>query len=293
VQRADRGQAHPADQKGKDQSDDTVQTRIRETYTWLLVPTQELKGDASWQEVKVPVAPESLPLRASRKLRDEELLLTNMAGVRLRLEIERVPLWENDHVGVKRLRELFAQYLYLPRLRDEDTLLEAIQDGIAKTTWNPDTFAYADAWDEGQGRFTGLVAGSYGGVMLNSSSAVVRPEAAARQVAEEGTVTVSEAVTESVPSGVTTTPASGEGPPADVVHRFHGSVSIDPVRAGRDVSEIADAVIQYLAALPNAGVAVTLEIEADLPDGVPENVIRTVTENARTLKFKIHGFEKD
>jgi hypothetical protein len=54
--------------------------------------------------------------------------------------------------------------------------LEAIQDGIAKTTWNPDTFAYADAWDESQGRFTGLVAGSYAGVTLDSSGVIVRPE---------------------------------------------------------------------------------------------------------------------
>lgn len=279
--------------KGKDQSDDTVQTRIRETYMWLLIPTQELQGDPSWQEVKVPVAPEPLAVRASRKLRDEEHLLTQMAGARLRLEVDRVPLWENDHAGVKRLRELFAQYLYLPRLRDENTLLEAIQDGIAKTTWNPDTFAYADALDESQGRFTGLVAGSYAGVTLNSSSVIVRAEVAARQLAEDGAVASSETTEpDSTPDGAVVVAAPGEEL-ADVVRRFHGSVSIDPVRAGRDVSEIADAIIQHLAALPNAGVEVTLEIEAELPDGAPDNVVRTVTENARTLKFRSHGFEKE
>jgi hypothetical protein len=37
----------------------------------------------------------------------------------------------------------------------------------------------------------------------------------------------------------------------------------------------------------------TLEIEATVPDGVPENVVRTVTENSRTLKFTSHGFEKE
>lgn len=280
--------------KGKDQSDDTVQTRIRETYMWLLVPMQDLKGEASWQEVKVPVAPEPLAVRASRKLRDEEHLLTQMAGARLRLEVDRVPLWENDHAGVKRLRELFARYMYLPRLRDESTLLEAIQDGIAKTTWNPDTFAYADAWEESQGRFTGLVAGSYARVTLDGSSVIVRPEAAARQLTEEGAIEpVAAAEPAAVPEGSTIASAPGTGAPTDVVRRFHGSVSIDPVRAGRDVSEIADAIIQHLAALPNAAVEVTLEIEADLPDGAPDNVVRTVTENARTLKFKSHGFEKD
>jgi hypothetical protein len=28
-----------------------------------------------------------------------------------------------------------------------------------------------------------------------------------------------------------------------------------------------------------------------VPEGVPDDVIRTVTENAKTLKFEQHGFE--
>ena len=38
---------------------------------------------------------------------------------------------------------------------------------------------------------------------------------------------------------------------------------------------------------------VTLEIEADIPDGAPENVVRNVNENSRTLKFTSAGFEED
>jgi len=40
-------------------------------------------------------------------------------------------------------------------------------------------------------------------------------------------------------------------------------------------------------------VRVTLEVEAEIPDGAPENVVRTVTENSRTLKFTTHGFENE
>jgi hypothetical protein len=40
-------------------------------------------------------------------------------------------------------------------------------------------------------------------------------------------------------------------------------------------------------------VKVTLEIEAEMPDGTPDNVVRTVTENSRTLKFTSHGFQCD
>ena len=36
-----------------------------------------------------------------------------------------------------------------------------------------------------------------------------------------------------------------------------------------------------------------LEIEGQVPNGVPENTVRTVTENSRTLKFETRGFEQD
>lgn len=38
---------------------------------------------------------------------------------------------------------------------------------------------------------------------------------------------------------------------------------------------------------------VTLEISARVPDGFPEQVVRTVTENCRTLKFEIYNFDQD
>lgn len=51
-------------------------------------------------------------------------------------------------------------------------------------------------------------------------------------------------------------------------------------------------MVKHLAALLGANVRVTVEIEAELPDGAPENVVRTVTENCRTLRFDSFGFEE-
>jgi len=42
-----------------------------------------------------------------------------------------------------------------------------------------------------------------------------------------------------------------------------------------------------------ADVRVTLEIDARLPNRAPDNVVRIVTENCRTLKFESQGFEKE
>ena len=51
--------------------------------------------------------------------------------------------------------------------------------------------------------------------------------------------------------------------------------------------------LQRLEALRGAHVEVTLDIAAHIPDGAPEHVVRTVTENGRTLKFTSQGFEEE
>jgi len=81
--------------------------------------------------------------------------------------------------------------------------------------------------------------------------------------------------------------------PAPLPRRFHGSAPVDPLRAGADAGRIAEEVIAHLAALPGARVRVSLEIEAEVPGGVPDPVQRVVTENSRTLRFSSHGFEPE
>ena len=75
--------------------------------------------------------------------------------------------------------------------------------------------------------------------------------------------------------------------------RFDGTVTLDPERAGRDASKIAEEVLAHLVGQVGAEVTVTLEIEAFLPDGASDPTVRTVTENSNTLKFSSHGFESE
>lgn len=49
----------------------------------------------------------------------------------------------------------------------------------------------------------------------------------------------------------------------------------------------------HLAGLVGAKVKVTLEVEAEITSGAPEQVVRTVTENSRTLKFTSQAFESE
>jgi hypothetical protein len=38
-------------------------------------------------------------------------LILKFAATRLRMELDKIPLWRGDHVGLKQLAEDFAQYL--------------------------------------------------------------------------------------------------------------------------------------------------------------------------------------
>ena len=69
-------------------------------------------------------------------------------------------------------------------------------------------------------------------------------------------------------------------------------MNVNSPRISRDVGSIANGIIQHLASLPDTEVDVTVEIQARVPGGVPDNVVRTVSENCRTLKLTRQGFEK-
>lgn len=62
---------------------------------------------------------------------------------------------------------------------------------------------------------------------------------------------------------------------------------------GGDAGRIAHEVIAHLVGLVGSQVKATLEVEAEVPSGVPDAVVRTVTENSRTLKFASQGFEAE
>jgi hypothetical protein len=237
-------------------------------------------------------------VRASKKLRTDELLVTSFGATRLRMEMDRVPLWRGDHVAIKQLVDDFGRYLYLPRLKDAVVLLGAVRDGCALLTWEQDAFAYAESYDEAAQRYRGLRWGQHLAITDGDTGLLIRPEVARRQInVETALVQPGDGNTGTVtPPGLVPTPPPVLPPsPATSLRprRFHGTVTLDPTRAGRDASQITDEVITHLVGLMGSSVRVILEIDAEIPAGVPENVVRTVTENSRTLKFTSHGFESE
>jgi predicted AAA+ superfamily ATPase len=281
-------------------ADGAVTSRLPETYQWLLVPEQaNPQAPVTWQTIRLSGG-DALAARASKKLRGDESLVVLLGSTILRKHLDDVPLWRGEHVPVRQLVEDFARYPYLPRLAGPEVLVQAVRDGVALLTWQADTFAYAESYDEGAVRYRGLQGGQIVSVSVESPGLVVKAAVARQQqVAEAPKFTPSGTAGETSSTAVT---AGGSGEErksetgsivAHSLRRFHGTVRLDAARVGRDASRIADEVISHLAGQVGAEVTVTLEIEASLPGGASDQIVRIVTENSRTLKFTNHGFEKE
>lgn len=311
-------QARQAQHKRK-QAEESIKQRIPETFVWLLYPEQpEPQGGSGWGEARLQ-GQDVLAVRAARKLRNDDLLITQLGGTVLRMWLDKIPLWggaRGDHVSIRQLVDDFAQYLYLPRIQNAHVIHEAVQNGVALLTWEQDTFAYAERYDVDSARYGGLRTGAVGGVI--AAGLVVKPTQARQQLdAEEAAqcaVTPPPPPTSPVPlppdardntspeasgtsvssdaSGTSVSPPSPTPRRERTLRRFHGSKRLDTARMSRDADTIATEVVQHLASLMGARVRITIEIEADLPEGAPDQVVRTVTENCRTLRFESSGFEE-
>ncbi len=281
-------------------ADGAVVARLPETYQWLLVPAQSSpQSPVEWHAYRLS-GQDALAVRASKRLRNEELLVPALAGTRLRMELDRIPLWRGDDVPIKQLAEDFARYLYLPRLKDSQVLAAAVQDGLSLLLWQSESFAYADSFDDVAHRYRGLRCGQQIIASVDGLAGVlVKPDVAVRQQAADAVPKPGPSNggdTRDQPGGGPTRPGESPAPGKPVARtpkRFHGTVVVDSARVGRDAGRIADEVISHLVGLVGSEVTVTIEIEARIPSGAPDNVVRTVTENSRTLKFTSQGFEED
>jgi hypothetical protein len=276
-----------------------VKGRMGETYCWLLYPGQPTPQAAlEWQAVKL-TGPDPLAVRASKKLRSDTQMATQYAPTLLRQDLDKIPLWRGEHVAVKQLIEDFAKYPYLQRLRGPGVLVASIQDGLSRTTWTAETFAAADSWDEKRQRYVGLRANCNVAIETDTTLLLVKPDAAAKQMDADratatgsGTQTSTSTPTTPGQAGTVTSPGAAPASPPAKPTRFFGSVKLDASRLNRDAAQVSTEVVQHLTALLGANVEVTLEIQAHVEGGIPDNVVRTVSENCKTLKFRDQGFEQ-
>lgn len=278
------------------ETDETVTQRIAETYVHVLVPEQTAgTREILWHQTR-PTGVGSLAERIARKLEGEERLITSYGGTRVRMDLDRVPLW-TDHgdITVAALWKAYCQFPYLPRLASFAVLAGAIDDGASKLTWQADTFAYADGHDGS--RWVGLATAQH--VTPRPSGIVVRPDLAQEQITAETPPPDAGAGDAARPPGqlggavgvaAGTSSTTSSAVAARLPTSFYGQFSLDSVRAIRQLEEIIRSVVEHLSSADGSSVELTLEINAKSA-GYDDRVRRVVSENANQLGAKGQEFE--
>jgi predicted AAA+ superfamily ATPase len=283
------------------ETDRTVTDRITETYQHVLVPEQTAgTKEIRWHQTK-PTGSGSLPQRVARKLESEERLITVYGGARVRMDLDRIPLWSaRQDITIGSLWKAYAQFPYLPRLASFDVLAMAVADGVAKLTWDTETFAYAEAHDDK--RWVGLVAAQQvvprgSGYIVAGAVAKQQMEVEARSEPGTGSELASNEGTE---AGIDTgdgrdRATKGTGSTSGFVGQvlpesFYGKFSLDTVRAIRQLEEILQNVVEHLARADGGSVELTLEINANSV-GYDDRTQRVVKENASQLNARGSEFE--
>lgn len=271
------------------EANDTVKTRLKEAWCYLHYPAQEsAQSEVEWVSGKIP-AQDGMLLRASKKLVGEEGLLTELGPTRLDRDLQKY-IWNGKpHLSLRDLREYLNRYIYLPRLKNQDVLIKSVQSAVGGML--PGPFAYAERWEESEGRYLGLAIDHAGSAMvvIDGDSIIIKPD-----VAELHRPAPSQS-TEAVPgSPPTDAPASSEiltpgAEPTSPVERnptrFIGTVMISSERPARDMHQIVEAIVEQLTTLQGSKVTLRLEIDAEVPNGLDRAKVRTLIENANTLGF--------
>ena len=110
---------------------ETTKTRLRESWCYLLYPVQETaQAEVTWMSGKVP-AQDGLLSHTSKKLVSEEGLLPELGPTRLDRDLQKY-IWNGKHhLLLKDLWEYLNRYTYLPRLKDRNVLIKAVQAAVS------------------------------------------------------------------------------------------------------------------------------------------------------------------
>lgn len=292
-----------------------VDDQIKDAYCWLLIPYIDKAADLKtivWDTIRISGGNESIIGRAANKMRKNEQIITKWAPALLKMELDNVLWSSSDHISIKTLWDYLCTYCYLPRVANENVLLDAISTGLASSEY----FAYAAGYDGT--RYLGLQLGQRVET-VESSAYLVKILVAQKQLAEEETkrqAAEAEAIAKAAQQGIgagtgNTVPMPqpvsavvtdthfepGSPAPAQEVKqpmnkRFYMSVPLDTTRIGRDVQRLVEEVISHLTTAEGTQVDVSLEVNDQAPDGLSQQTVRTVSEKCRTLHVQNFGFEE-
>ena len=281
-----------------------VTDRIYDAYVWAIFPQQfDPTKPFALESVKTDAANVSLGERVSVKLEREGELITAYSPAVLGAELSGTLglVWAAGDISLEVLWGYFTKHPYLPRLTTREVLDNAIRQMPGAVLVGAERFALADGKDEETGRYRGLVLpeDTAAIMQIKDSTLLVNWEIANIQREADIAAQVSEASPSSANDttqlrSTSTTQDTSRVVSQPVVQsktRFYGVMTVDSERYSRDFTNINREILDHLAG-DGTSLEITVEIQARKPTGFSEAEIRTISENATTLKFNEASFEE-
>jgi hypothetical protein len=270
--------------QNREQAADTVHRLVRETYKWLIAPSQAAKkdgglGDIEWEAFPLNPASQGLGRELDRVLAENELVIQEWAPVHLH-NLLKTWFWKDGAVDVPALDvwRKSCSYLYFPRLAKSTVMQTAIAAGATSR----DFFGVAN--DKNEQGYRGFSLGKATTPFMDALL-LIEPGAAAayddklRQAAAAVAAGISP-VEPAAPNGQTATGQttssipSGQNQGASAPTRFYATAELDPVTASLRFSKIMSELVELFSANPNTSVRIRVDIEADYSRGFSEGTVR-------------------
>lgn len=284
--------------------DTNVDIKLREAYSWLLVPYIDKNVDIReiiWNESRINGGTETIVSKAAAQMARNEELITRWAPQTLKMELDDLLWKDGDSISIKTLWEYLCKYCYLPRLASYDVLEDAIKNGVAS-----DEFFSLASGKDGE-RFLNLRY-NQSVTAVNEADLLVKNDAARKQLlakqAEENALRIDSHPQNSQEDFGTSAAWTGfehhepENHPAEEkaetkpTKHFYMSAELDRTRIYKNVQSLYDEIISQLAELEGCKISLSLEVSAENSDGFSTDIIRAVSENCRTMNVKNFGFDE-
>jgi hypothetical protein len=296
-----------------------VDSLVDASYVWSCYPEQsDPRKPFTLELTKVSEsAGESLSKRVAVKLLRDEQLIRDYAASSLGwvLHKDLAHVWQRGDIAVGELWGYFTHYLYMDRLLNRSVLDAAVEGALTAITFGTQTderFALASDKDADTGRYIGLIIPPNASMHLQvtDKTLLVGWEKAHEQLsaasqspgdAEDAGGTGVDVVLPSVDTGgVGESDTSGIREPGATVEpqrpshtRYFGAVKINSNLYARELASINREILERIVAT-GATLNISLEIEANKPEGFTEGEMRTIKENGTNLRFEgSSGFEEE
>lgn len=251
--------------------------KTSQAYSKIFVPKKSEDGNLNvpLQIDKITCTTEDNISAASDNFTYNDKLNVSLGSGKLKDLLDKFIWRENDFVSLNRLWEYFTTYYYMPRLIDENVLLETVKKGVAAKV-----FALAENYQDGN--FTDLKFGDNFFGKVSTENFLVK----ANLAENKNTLPDIETPIETESENKNTEPEVEPLPKYVSI-----DIELDKLRLSKNFNDCFNEVISHLINLPNAETKIKLSVTASVSEGIPTETKEIVEANCSSLKIKNIYFE--